>query len=207
MFDGCNSLKYLDISKFNMQKVTQIDSMFNNVTNLKFINLYNTKNSYENITKSELSQINNLTVCQSEKIIINEDAINKCCYYNILSNICENTNYIILYFGENVEYNFGFTKENEIRMNIDFIINVDHNRKLTGLDELYIKTGKKIEIYFSSPITSLENYFNSDQDMNTEKIISIDFSHFDSSYVENMKSLFYGCKSLQSILIHHLLKI
>ena len=199
MFDGCNSLKYLDISRFNMEKVTKIDSMFNNVTNLKYINLFNTQNSYENITKSELSQINNLTVCQSEKIIINEDAINKCCYYNTVTYKCENTNFITIFYGKESDYINGFKNEYRKDEDIDFIIGSNHNKKYSASDKLSLLDGGNIQIYFKQPLQSIEQYFSVVYDLNMDNIISVDFSNFDSSLLTDMKSLFLGCNSLQTV--------
>ena len=41
MFNGCKSLKYLDLSKFNTRKVTNMKSMFSGCTLLKDINVIN----------------------------------------------------------------------------------------------------------------------------------------------------------------------
>ena len=46
MFDGCSSLKNLDLSNFNTLNVTNMSCMFNGCTSLKNINLskFNTQN-------------------------------------------------------------------------------------------------------------------------------------------------------------------
>ena len=104
IFSGCSSLKYLDISNFNMETVTNADSMFEKDESLKYINLFRAKDYNDYISKSELNNLDNLTVCQTEKILTKDDVIDKCCKYNIIFDTCEETNYIELYYGEDVFY-------------------------------------------------------------------------------------------------------
>ena len=117
----------------------------------------------------------------------------------IETDYCENpndTNYIIVYYGQNKsEYNSDFI--NKYRNNISYI--VYKNSKLGINDNFIIEPNSKIEIYFSSPVSSLESFFDKRYDERTSNIISIDFSHFDSSLVTNMSSTFYGCTALKSI--------
>ena len=74
MFDSCTELKILDISSFNMEVVDSrnVDNMFSNLLNLKYINIYNVKNTKDFIRQSYLKDIDNLTICQKEDIIISE---------------------------------------------------------------------------------------------------------------------------------------
>ena len=210
MFSGCESLKFLDISNFNMEKITNGESMFNGTKNLRYINLYNLPKSYNFISESELSKIENLTVCQKQKIISNENITENCCYYDLNTNECSSsTNYITIFFGDRADYPNGFIKDeknNEFRKGIDFIINgEDHNKKLDGTAELNLHKGSKIEIYFSNsiPLTTTQSFFNSSKDSNAGKISSIDFNHFNTSNINNMNSMFYGCSSLKSLDLSH----
>ena len=184
-----------------MEKTTNIDSMFNEV-DLKYINLYYVQNwRRTDIAQSYLKDIKNLIVCQREKIIKNEDLINKCCYYNVESNECENTNYIKIFYGKNVENAYYFAKDGSVKgKEIDYIINGnDHNLKLDATDKLYLHRGSKIEIYYKSSMSSLENYFSSTGDNNMANIASIYLSHFDFSLVTKMNSMFYECDSLELV--------
>ena len=198
IFSGCESLKVLDISHFNMEKINNADTMFFNAKNITYINLYDTKNAKEYISKSELKEISNLTVCQKDKIIINENMVENCCYYNLDNNECESTNYITVYFGEKAEYDEGFLYD-EYRDGIKFIINGIYNIKQDAKDSLIILGDSKIEIYFSDALKSLKKFFSVEIDPNTAKITSIDFSHFNASLIENTASMFYGCSSLKSM--------
>ena len=135
MFSGCSSLKYLDISHFSMEKISKVDSMFENLINLKYINLYKAQDANDLIANSELNNIDKLTVCQSDNILKREDVINKCCSYNIETDECEYTNYIVAYYGSDVEYSGGF--KNKYRNNIDYIIY--DNVKISDTESFEIK--------------------------------------------------------------------
>ena len=57
--------------------------MFYNVNNLKYLSIDNVLDANKIITDSPLNSIDNLAVCQSEKLIINQRERNICCsvYY------------------------------------------------------------------------------------------------------------------------------
>ena len=186
MFDGCEKLVCLDILNFNLTKVKENEEMFNGASNLKYINLYNVQDSEKILSKTNLQNLDDLIVCQKENILSNKD--NKCCYYNITSSECKSNNYITVHYGESVEYSNGF--ENAFRKGISHIVNVDYEFPLKGSDEFKIKSGCKIKIYFDSPITDLESFFDINYDKNVEKIVSIDLSHFDSSNITKINKLF-----------------
>ena len=81
---------------------------------------------------------------------------------------------------------------------------IDHIKKENGIflvnDALSIAGNEIIEIHFSEPIKSLSNFFKFDGgDANSKKIISVDFTNFDSSKVEEVNSMFDGCTSIEEI--------
>ena len=196
MFSGCSSLKYLDISKFNMEEVTNANSMFEKVDSLKYINLFRAKDHNDYISKSELNDLNNLTVCQSEQILTKEDVINKCCKYNITTDQCEETNYIEIYYKEDVSYeNRGFSNCSR-EDKIDYIIIGEKQYSIN--DNFDISANTKVEIYLKDKLESLSNFFCPD-DENTEYIISIDLSYLNTSELKDISSMFSGCSSLTSI--------
>ena len=205
MFSGCNNLEYLDIDSFNTIKCENNNDMFNNVDKLKYLNLYNFIGNQKFFKESYLFEHNEeLNVCQSDDsyYLLNKNA--KCGYYNIISKQVEENNYIVVHFGKDVQYKYGFAfnnenEKNKYRNNISFIINADHNRKINVTEEILITAGNKIEIYFSSPLTSLESFFDINFDPNVEFITSIDFPSFNSSLLKNIKSFCFGCFSLKSI--------
>ena len=205
MFNGCESLIYLDISNFNLESVTNFDSVFTGDDNLQYVNLYYIKNSYEYITNSELNDLEEVTICQKEYLVTNENATYDCCYYDIVEKKCINNNFAVIYFSEYSRYHHfdyfdyyyrGF--QCDFRKNISFIINRERDSPFSATDILYIKKGHKIEVYFSD-ITNLENFFNSYEDENMAYVISMDLSNLKTSFVTTMESLFYGCMFLKSI--------
>ena len=78
MFSGCSSLEYLDISHFSSAKIAKFESMFQEVTNLKYISLYKAEDINKVFSNSILSNLNNLIVCQQKKILIGENLIEQC---------------------------------------------------------------------------------------------------------------------------------
>ena len=56
-----------------------------------------------------------------------------------------------------------------------------------------------MEIHFNNPINNLESFFDSFYDNNMHYMVSIDFSHFDSSLVTNFKKMFNNCNKLEFI--------
>ena len=133
MFQNCKNLKVLDISTFNMAELNKAKNMFMNVLNLKYINIYDVQNTEDYIKESELKNIDNLTICQKEDIIISEkNAYYNCCYFNIETDKCESYNYITIYYNQEVTYNNGFnhnhnqisTEINSEKKNISLLIKI-----------------------------------------------------------------------------------
>ena len=203
LFYDCKNLKYLDISHFSFESVTEIENIFYGTNNLKYLNLYNANNYLEIMKNRELDTWDKPTVCQKEKIITQNDTIEDCCYFNIYNTTCESSNFIVLYFGKETIYEKGFIKNNNGKTirgkEIDFIMNGNHLNKYKDTDKLIIGKGKKIEIYFKSGMKTLESYFSVTKDPNMENVVSMDLSYFNTSFITNMSSMFYGCHSMKSI--------
>ena len=207
LFEGCSSLKYLDISHFNLENCSSVYRMIRNANNLSYINVYNVQDPKKllSLNLSLPSKLENeLIVCQKDeyKIISNDKIISKCCYYDMINHTCDDTNFITLYFGEDVEYEeFGNDCKNET---FNYVINNFHETKLKPTtfltikynDEseeeeeehliyprLKIKKGHKFEIYIptESPLESLKEYFSPSCDPNMKYLVSVDLSNFDTS--------------------------
>ena len=192
MFSGCTNLKILNIDNFNMEKVESAENIFNEINNLKYISINNIENENTYISNSIIKDIKKLTVCQKENIITNEDALYICCYFDYDTEKCI-TNFIEITFNEKVDYENGFGRDG-----IDFLIYKTYDKK-SNTYELSINPNEKLTIYISNSTTSLENFFNSDNDKNVDKINSIDLSYLNTSEIKNINSLFKGCKSLKQI--------
>ena len=103
-------------------------------------------------------------------------------------------NYIIVEYFRETQYT-KFTNDN--RNGISYIIYMD--KIINSTDSFTIQANNLIEIHFSSPITSLENFFNAEKDLNSRNINSVDLSHFDSSLVKSTSEMFLWCMNLKSI--------
>ena len=89
MFYNCNSLLVLDIYNFNLENIINSTDIFHNITNIKYVNLFNAKDKDKIISGSILNETDNLIICQKKKeIISNKNAINDCCHYDIISKTC-----------------------------------------------------------------------------------------------------------------------
>ena len=113
------------------------------------------------------------------------------------------TNYIIVYYGTNTNYPKGFLIDYDgevipFRNNVNYIMSGTSN--LTSTQPLNIAADAKIEIYFSSPPKSLENFFHSFEDEKVKNIKSVDLSHLDVTSLTSFQSTFWNCKSLESVI-------
>ena len=88
------------------------------------------------------------------------------------------------------------------RKDISKLIAVTSDDKETNLfeEDLYLEGYGDITVkmYFKEPITTLLKFFYS-EDKQVANIKYIDFSNFDSSSIEDMSYLFFGCTSLESV--------
>ena len=151
------------------------------------------KNPYSDIIPMELPKPN----------IIFE----RCCDFNLETSECElpptsnndsdlidSDNYIVVYFNGNIDYsNF----MNRYRTGVAGI--VANGKKLNIEDSFTIQSGTSLQIHFNETVVSLEHFFDSITDENAASISSIDFSHFDSSKLSNMNSIFSGCFDLVTV--------
>ena len=194
MFAGCTSLEYIDIYPFDMEQVVSAESMFENVENLKYINLFHVNDPNEKIKSSYLKGKTEAIICQKKKILDFDDIQNKCCNYDMKSKNCEIENYMTIYYGNDTEYINGFA--DEYRNDIKYIIGYNRVVEVLAKEPLKIIGGNKIEVYFSSNLKSLQNFFYFRNDKNVKNIISVDLSQLNPSEITRIDSKFYGCSSL-----------
>ena len=226
MFQNCRALDSLDISNFNLENVEKDSYMVDGLYNLHFINLLNFKDRFTALSLMEqrLSYLDNyrtLYICRYSQYHAIDTYI-YCCNYSIETKICrDDKNYITIYYDRMLTYNYGF--QNEFRGEINYIYSEFYART-RGKGMLMIYSHMKVEIHYLFPLNSLENYFCPEQkkiiktitenrfvnqyrrkgkkyvfDPYTKYLISVDFSHFDSSQVTSIVSLFEGCTLLRSV--------
>ena len=187
IFSGCWNLQILDMSGLSFSDRSYsyflTDSNYLGYLDIKGATLANDiKNSIKNNFKD-------LKICQDKSFIIKDDFKYVCCDYSKGYQVCENINYMIIYLKEeNNIFNF----EKYYKDNIRFIISGE-----TGMskDDLSSETtvSSKLKIYFSSPLTTLENFFEG-----VLNIVSVDLSHLDLSLIHSFQSMFKD-SSLSSI--------
>ena len=112
----------------------------------------------------------------------------------------EKLNFIKVTYKEKAEYQNGFL--NQYRSDINYIKLGD--KKYNANEGLTIEANETIEIYFASPIQILNCFFGyidflKAGDENGKKIISVDFTNFDSSAVTQIDYMFSGCNALEKI--------
>jgi len=198
MFYGCTSLEYLDISNFNTSKVNvrgpTEDFTFKGGNTLKYINIYNAIiNNYKSIIQEKVNSES--IVCQQEEIITG--AKNDCSIFYYSTTNDKHDNYILVKYGSSVTYNANNVFKNENRENVDYLM--IGGKRVEPNEDFTIEENDIIEIHFNKIITNLSNFFDHEKDTNTEKIISVDFSYFDSSLLNSIKFLFFDCSSLEEI--------
>jgi len=200
MLCGCNSLLSINMNSLNMENVEDASYMFYNVKNIEYLEIDDVKVNDKFIAEIKgeygLNNKDNLIVCQNKEIITNPNDEYICCHYDIKNHVCGCSNYISLKYIENVKYENGFNPNNQIesRNNVWFIYLDD--KRYEKDDTLEIKENTNVKLCFRKKAPTLKQFFDASLDTNAKNIMTIDLTHFDSSLVTNMYSLFSGCKEL-----------
>ena len=194
MLDGCNSLEYLDISNFNTSNFDRFQNLFADVKSLKYINLYNA--TINDDIKYQIEEIAKDTtiVCQKNQIITK--GLNSCSIFT------PSDNYIIVEYGIETTYEVNeFTTlysspwlQYKYRQNIVYI---KKGNSIIGPNEkLIFEANTNIEIHFSEPVKYLSMFF---AEPKSKFIKRVDLSHFDSSLLEEITTMFDSCNHLEEI--------
>ena len=65
---------------------------------------------------------------------------------------------------------------------------------------------EEFTIYFKTPTKSLKFFFSKGKDLNCQYIKTIDFSHFDTSQLEDISYSIERCFSLESVIFNNSIK-
>ena len=206
-----------NINNIHKENGLQIDNLFSlgsGCLGFKFANLFNKriKGPVDNISNPTsfraLYKIFNGSLFKKiinkeyDKIEQDEYKNNLYCYdgdFWVTHNNPLEDKYIIEFQNRVNNFNSFVKTINEYNNNY-FLFAINYNDKTTLPNvELNILAGTKLQINFDTPLTSLEKFFSQDEDEHMNKVVSIDFSHFDSSALINMDSVFYGCSALKSL--------
>jgi hypothetical protein len=66
MFSGCSNLKVLKIYYFDFSNVNKYNAMFQNIKNLRYLDINRVKDPNNIISGSSINEINDLIVCQKK---------------------------------------------------------------------------------------------------------------------------------------------
>ena len=196
MFDSCTELRILDISGFNFQKISSLTDALANLDNLLYLDIYNIIN-YNTIPDEVFYPLiikNGLTIFQSENVILTDTQ-------TFINYDFKMGNYILMKYNmtQNYTYINGF-KKSEYRNDVAFI--KYGNKIYKGNEKLEIngEFNNTIEVHFLTPTESLESFFSHRFDNSMDKVISVDFTYFDSSRVKKINSIFSNCEELETII-------
>ena len=202
LLKGCTELKALDLAYFYFKEDTVIQDMLSGVEKLKYISLYNIDGAKEKITDLVAANINNLILCQGEKLFTHNNEL--CCEMEVLENgeiTCKgSSNFIVLYYRQDCNYENGFQRKSNYR-NSKYLI-FYKGEFIKSSNQISITEndgGLQVIIYFYYSQTSLEKFFDINEDSNMQYVESMDLSNFDASETVNMNSMFYGLSSLKSL--------
>ena len=180
MFYNMGETTILDLSGFNFENVEK-DIYFNpffSGIHMKFLNIKDIKSNGNFIDSvNGLEQKSNMYLCLNDINIMQkiDKTIIICCDFDINTETCDSSNYFSLCYGNSVSYSSGF--ENDNRKAIAFLKYDDQIK--SAAESLSVDGNKKLDIKFLFPLDNLNNFFDSDDNMNN--LISIDLSNFDCS--------------------------
>ena len=200
IFIGCSSLVVLDISNFDMRKMNDkmlTEFMFAEVSNLQYLNLLNVELGDFDFSDTDLNSLGNLTVCKKKGIKPFSNTTSKyfrCCETPFNTSKC-NYNYIIVEYSSNFKDSLiGFISRNT-EINKAQIYSDDETNYNNDITSIEIKPGSRFRIEFYNLLTNMAYLF-----YNMTKIKSIDFSHFNSTKVIDVNSMFGLCTELEAII-------
>jgi surface protein len=184
MFEECSSLVVIDLLYFNLDKVTDSTNMFWHINfNIKYLNLYHTRDKNNIIQKSSINGAYYLTVCQQEKLIDNTRSTYTCCDFNIEKGICE-INYVIFNLNSGILY---VGSNNALTSKIKFI--KSNNQIIVDLQNVYLSKGIA-EFHFKSPLSDLSYLFSQNENEIMKNVESIDLTYLDTSSINDTKHMF-----------------
>ena len=129
-------------------------------------------------------------VIEEKKVQIQEE---KFIDGNTQRKLDENQNYVTFIF--NQDFNFKINNA----QNIINKITINDGEPQDLAEEINIKEGDKIHIYYNNPLSKGSEIYGDTNREIKSKIVLIDLSKFDSSNIEDINSMFNGCSSLKSI--------
>ena len=202
MFENCKELKFIDMENFSTENCKDIDNVFKKCENLDEINLFNYKgkdifgsipiNINLKICINEYSQIWNKENNLKKKNIQNKCRQKTNKQKRILDETYTNSIKIVINSSVKTAY---FLYSNFHKLPDTIQLNDEESFTPTKTKiTLTVNQNNIIVMSWNEPLTSCKNMFQW-----CDSIVSIDFSNFDTSLINNTVSMFSGCTSLESI--------
>ena len=195
MFNGCESLETLDVSKFNTSNVVNMAAMFKECKALTSIT-FNDHIDTSNVTNMAAmfdgcSALKELDVSKfnTSKVTRMDDMFNGCKSLKELKLSSFNTS--------NVTDMKGMFKECKALTSITFNDNIDTS-EVTRMDDMFNGCKALITLNLSSfdtsKVTDMKSMF-----AGCEALTTLDVSKFDTSNVTDMESMFWSCQALTEL--------
>ena len=196
IFSDCNELISIDLSNFDISKVTDMKLMFNKCSKLKEIkgiNKFNTSNTinmsgiFQECYELEYLDLSNFN---TSKVADMFGMFNKCNKLKEIKGINKfNTNNV-------TNMRIMFQACNEL---VHLDISNFHTSKVTNMEGMFNKCGKLKEIkginkFNTSNVTDMRIMFQA-----CNELEFLDISNFDTSKVINMEGMFNKCNKLRKI--------
>ena len=187
MIDGTTYLRNLFLREFNFKNEDVVKNIFFNGINLDYLDIYDAKGATETI-KNRIKITESLQVCQSKFII--PEKLQICC-----NGTC-NDNFIEVYYKESCDYSYRFNNDNR-QIGIDYLLKLNNNI-FVGAAAFSVSKGDKLEIHFAQNLTRLASFFHY-EDGNMQYVYSIDLSHLVTTSLTSIQGLFYHGGNIESI--------
>ena len=193
MFEGCESLKSLDLSSFNTKSVEDMNSMFKGCTNLLSLNL---------------SNFNTELVTNMEGMFYSCKSLKSLNISSFKTNSVNNMGYMFAFCESLTSLDLSQINTEQVTgmsymfRNCLSLQSLDLSSFITpSVEEIYgmfysceSLSSLNIENFITSKIVSTYNLFT-----NCFSLKTLNLSNFDTSNINYMKYTFEGCKSLKSL--------
>ena len=219
MFDGCSSLKSLDLSNFYTGNVTNMSEMFSGCSNLTSLDLsnFNTGNvtnmsemfsGCSNLTSLDLSSFNTTNVTDMSSMFIVCKSLTGLDLNNF--NTTNVTNMRAMFDGCSLLKSLDLSSFNTGKVT-DMVLMFFYCLSLESLDLSSFNTANVTDMflmfYNCSSLTSLDlSSFNTanatsmaSMFVGCSSLTSLDLSSFNTANVTSMSSMFVGCSSLTNL--------
>ena len=211
-FANCTNLEYVYLYNLDSSSLRNMNSLFDSCTSLMSIDLY--FNDFGNVENCDdmFKGVNNLAFIINYFTSLSENVINQFPNYTLMYDdywgqpLKENYLTYDSIYDENAISHIKIKYKEEVVFNINYslkyidkisLMKVNWGSFLLKKNPFTILSDQELRMYFFSPLDTLESFFDSRENSNVNKIISVDFSYFNFKGIKSTRNMFYGCSSLK----------